>query len=825
MLKRSPTYRAFTLCLALALLGAAGGSQVQSGAGSSERFQEVTLLSDGDRLAQSVAADLADVARQSDVRLDRVDVATPREFLDALARSNAKLVIVVAHGQEGLGLFVGGALVPRDELLAALEQSGARHVFFATCDLGLPARVGDTDVTSFAGPVDARVATLHAIEGWSQLYGEPSTVTRMAAAFEDLLQRYGGADAYFGRLFLPQEPLHHDSQVSRGWNWYARDKCYDKHTAPNDLECDKQTSEDDEKLSKKAQAGAAAQMVAKQALTASLDTLTRLGVLTRETGPQFNKNWNYVYIFGKWPPGAFDCVPVLGLMDLVIPGYTINKQKLDMFAARNGAVTGKVEFDVVRLDLCGAVYGGVLENRSAGGGGSLAAQIGHPHAYEFKIGRLWWGKEIKIRVESWVGIVVTVDLSARVSSGSLVLTLEAYLDFVAHGSIGWKSGAFAKRLWGPFHRSWTFGENGQANAASSSSLGPVTPTLPGAVEGSERAILLALAEGHLAGLSRDPDKRAALEGRLGRSLEEVPAGTVLDLSDPTFHALFVGDGEPLHTALRLPGGYVLGSGVQPRVGGLQARELASCAPLLTVAVAAACDGQAKATSQSAPTCASWQGSRACAETGGKPGASLETREPAGEAFARAHDTKRTVDDQFHARWNQTCKDASRLAPGGAGNDTLAFACEKGHPAYDETDADPGHVCQFANGTSTPWIGPTGTMAFGCYHYRLATAGGFLAPDHAGRFHVATTVLSVDANKDAWSVAVELCPPGGIPLACDAGAGGAVNISDPRTYDTVTWIDRQLTQWYESFDGVGGLFCGFHQWSWAMLGGANPNCPV
>lgn len=770
--------------VATSLAGAATPSATTAADGSSrERQREVTMLVAPDATPQTMAGDLAEVARKADVRLDRVDLTDASDLARRISSSHADLLIVLAHGDAGKGIAVGGSRLGPSMLLEALGATRAKEVDFAVCDLGLPTSVHGTKVLSYTGTIDAHVATVDLVQEWSDIYDDAAIVLDgFVPAFYGLLQTYGGPQALAVRALVPQDPLRLDEGGQSAYDYPCEHR-----NPPSGMKCSSHEAQDDENQRAYAESTTVATATTTSGLSETLQQLRDNHIVTHERNAKdrYEHDWQDLFVFHfRMLDGS--CFKVLSLKDIAAPGYTLKQSALDFERQLSGTSQAfSADADALYVAICSDMFGGILADGTVGGGGQLNAQVHIASVgITYTLGRgHWFEVTVSVSADIYVTFNPTVFAHAETSTGHLrvELDLQFEVDFVADGNLPWAAADYTVQLYGPVTRSWILDPTTWTNSAAP---GPA-PT-DAASPGVDRARMLALTRAELMGVARDPSVAARLEEKFGRPLADVPEGTILDLADPTFHDIFEAPGSTnAPESLHLPDGFALGNHVMPRVGAIQVFDANGCGGFLDLAVLRACGLPLARQDQSGPTTRTCTptsvplvlapavplAASACVVQGadGSPSQANATVDPS------LYDVNGTVSPYLKLLW-------SYLDPWCA--QTIHGPCPYTYPT---------NLCGWVaeGGTNSlvsrlsPTVGPlvppiqSNTLDAGCFEYRAAAEGTMLGEDAPHYFEVSTELASL---KEPYTTGlVDLCDTGindgqGAPIVpwqpgCTMGGAG------------------------------------------------------
>lgn len=526
--------RAFALLVVLAIVAPTIAPAAQAAGLAIDLRQRIDVITTSDEEPTYVAGVVQEFAATTGGNARVVTIDDPRAFVDAIRASNAAILIVAAHGSSdtagpGSGLLVGGERIAEADLLDAIHASGAKRFYFAACGLGLADEIDNRPVHSFSVPIDKKLAAVEALSEIGYIY-TPENQQRLVPEFRSAIADIGGIEELFLRWLMPIEPLRPDD--GKGYS------CYD------DNSCDWDRTEE-ERLQEAAQREGGGLAAPAPEFSQALQWLFSSGMARIEGNghEEYNKVWDFFFEID------FQCKILFDVMDLVIPGYS---QVLDHLPDIKGV---DFDFSILRVELCGQMFFGILSAGGTAGGGQMRLQVGQNKEVGFKFGF------ITVKFSFYIGVIIEgTALLEDASGGSmeyLRLNLQFAIYLLVEGSWGWGSGTVRfDFLNPPWQRADTFRNpfyNGPTNAA----VEPRLPTLPVATnaplleDAVTEYVVLPLSQPALNAIRNDPELAARLSEATGTDATALLPGTLLNLGNRDVYRAIYGDENAERSAVTL----------------------------------------------------------------------------------------------------------------------------------------------------------------------------------------------------------------------------------------------------------------------------------
>lgn len=520
-----------------------------------DKKQPVEVVYSSDTEPAYVADVVASFAKDGGLNLRLHEVDDPASLLAAVRDSDASLLIVAAHGAtqqagEDSGLLVGEARVAQSDLEAAIAASGAKRVFVAACGLALPEEIADRPVTSFPDAIDMKIAAIHAISAFGEIYQE-ETATTLYPVWEKAIGNVAPQNELIFRHTQPIDPLSPSSTHNQN------EKCYDYNC---------EHSRNNEEQGQARIDGESGGVGGIGVLSFGLGALVDKGVVQAQAMPhpyafgRHGVDWHALLTVDvtKWYAEAHgnQCPIMWQARDMVLPGLS---PALNALKARG--IIEMPNAQALALRACGQVYLGVVHGdgghtyaeHNAGGGGRIMLQLGS--GFEFQVVKFKWFKWT-FTVQGWAGVTGTFSMTIEADMEEEV----AHITFHASANLV----AFAKSGWGGLYAGLTLVEGwqrevlfGWGNEASQSSSGP-GGIEAGGITYRDISMTQVLNKENLNAIRASPGLAAELSEALGTDATQLVPGTVVDLGDPAVCRVFSGADAPCgETEEHLPGGFQL----------------------------------------------------------------------------------------------------------------------------------------------------------------------------------------------------------------------------------------------------------------------------
>lgn len=522
------TFALSTVILAICLLAPGLAPTVEATSRSRELAQLVEVVHTEEAEPTYVAAVVRNFGAsiEANVRVIRVDDGPT--LLETIRASRASILIVAAHGSSDFagpdsGLLVRGERVTHDALVAAVEQSAARRFFFAACGLDLPEEVDGRAVRSFPTPIDMKLAAVEALSDVGLIYTVP-TQEHFLPQFTMAIQSVASIGELFVRYIDPIDPLRPDDGA--GYECYAGEygQC-----AWDRIE--------EERVQESAQREGGGFAAPAPILTEEMQALVDAGLLKMvgNGAAEYGQTWRFLLTFD------FDCMILFDVMDLVVPGYS---RALDHLPDVKGV---RFDLSILRVELCGKLFVGMLLSGGGAGGGQLKLQIGSTKEVEFKFG---W---VTASFSFYIGVIFEATGLVEDASGGTMeyirLNFQLSVYLLIEGSWGWGTGTTRfDFLNPPFQRGETFRNPfaGGGPAANVQIQPPPFSTIPDStglprIESTTDYMVLPLSEPALRALERNPEFAARLSEATGVDITKVAPGTMLNLGNSEVHRAIYGD--------------------------------------------------------------------------------------------------------------------------------------------------------------------------------------------------------------------------------------------------------------------------------------------